>query len=210
MNKSHLIKLNKEMGGIYLEDNTSLTPDYYTDSENEDINVRNNLGIVDLTGRGLLFLSGKDHIKLLQGMLTNDMVKLEVGKGNHAVALTVKGRMIADMRVFKFPDLMLIDTEPGLQTPLAEHLNKFKLSYRADINDSTDEYLHFHICGPKSTEFIESEFQLSASNLILYEYKNIHIEEKEAFLIKINRTGETGYDIIINPGENELTSLSGK
>jgi len=201
MKKSNLAELHKELGGIFLEGNLSQIPNYYDNPDNEIIHIRNSSGIVDLSGRGKLTISGKDHLKLLQGMLTNDMVKLEVGKGNHAVALTVKGRMLADMRAFKFPDFMLFDTEPGLQTVLAEHLKKFKLSYKADIKDSTNDYLHFHICGPKSTDFVESEFQLSFSEFSEYDYKIIHINNAEIFLIKINRTGETGFDLITESGE---------
>jgi len=207
MKKSNLTELHEELGGIFLENNQSQIPNFYDNSENEVLHVRSSLGIVDLSGRGILTITGKDYLKLLQGMLTNDMVKLENGKGNHAIALTVKGRMLADMKAFKFPDFMLFDTEPGLQSVLAEHLNKFKLSYKADIKDTTNDYLHFHICGPKSNDFLESEFQISVSELNEYDSKEILINNAETFLIKINRTGETGVDLIIKSEEvSELFS----
>ncbi|MCZ6528504.1 MAG: aminomethyl transferase family protein, partial [Candidatus Dadabacteria bacterium] len=76
--------------------------------------VRENVGIIDLSPRGKLRLSGKDHLKFLQGMLSNDVMKLEEGKGMYATILTVKGRMISDMRVFREKESILLDLEPGL------------------------------------------------------------------------------------------------
>jgi len=209
MKKSNLAKLHKELGGVFLENNQSQTPDYYGQPESEIAHVRNSSGIVDLSGRGMLIISGKDHLKLLQGMLTNDMVKLEVGSGNHVVALTVKGRMLADIRAFKFQDFMLFDMESGLQTVLAEHLNKFKLSYKADIKDTTEDYIHFHICGPKSAELIESLFNIAAAELGEYGSKTVNYKNAELYLIKINRTAEMGFDLITGsePGNGLFREL---
>ena len=196
MKKSNLTEIHKELGGVFLEGNDFQTPDYYTQPDNEIIHTRQSSGITDLSGRGKLTISGKDHLKLLQGMLTNDMVKLEAGSGNHAIALNVKGRMLADIRAFKFEDFMLFDTEPDLQSALAEHLNKFKLSYRAEIKDSTLDYNHFHICGPGSGELLNEVFGLDTKKLKEYDSKTVEFNNTELFILKINRTGETGFDLI--------------
>ena len=196
MKKSNFIETHKQLGGTFLAGNNSQTPDYYEDPGSEAVHVRSSSGIIDLTGRGKLTISGKDHLKLLQGMLTNDMVKLEEGSGNHVAALTVKGRMLADIRAFKFEDIMIFDLEAGQQTVLAEHLNKFKLSYRAEIKDTTEDYLHFHICGPESANVVERVFNIDTSGLSEYSSKTASFNDSELFLIKINRTGETGFDII--------------
>jgi folate-binding protein YgfZ len=196
MKKSNLQYLHEELGGIFLDGNHSQTPDYYTKVEDEIVSVRNKMGIVDLTGRGKLKISGRDHLKLLQGMLTNDMIKLEVGKGNYAAALTVKGKMLADIRAFKFSDFILFDLEPRINIILGEHLTKFKLSYKADIDDLTGHYSHFHLCGPESAEFLESIFKLSTAGMNEYDFKTVLFNETEIYIIKINRTGETGFDLI--------------
>jgi len=196
MKKSNLQYIHEEMGGIFLDGNHSQTPDYYTKVEDEIKHVRNKMGIVDLTGRGKLKISGKDHLKLLQGMLTNDMIKLEAGKGNYAIALTVKGKMLADIRVFKFSDFIFFDLEPGINIILGEHLTKFKLSYKVDIDDLTGHYSHFHICGPQSAEFLDSIFKLTTAGLNEYDFETLQFNETEIYIIKINRTGETGFDLI--------------
>ena len=180
-----------------------MTPDSYGDPENETALVRSSSGITDLSYRGKLTISGKDHIKLLQGMLTNDMVKLETWSGNHVTALTVKGRILADIRAFKFPDFMFLDLEDGQQSVLAEHLNKFKLSYRAEIKDSTADFFHFHICGPESAENIKSLLKADTGGLTEYGSKTIDFNGSELFMIKINRTGETGFDLITSREHGE-------
>ena len=207
MKKSNLTDIHETLGGTFTE-NSPVVPEYYEGLENEVRQVREKSGITDLSGRGKLTVSGKDHLKLLQGMLTNDVVKLETGSGNHAAALTVKGRMLADMRTFKMEDKVLIDLDPGLEETLAGHLNKFKLSYRAEITNSTETYNHFHICGPESSSIVESMFGPSVSGLAEYGFIKADYNGSEILVIKLNRTGETGFDILTAADDGE-SFLSG-
>lgn len=54
----------------------------------------------ELTAIGHLRLTGADRIRFLQGMLTNDVARLAPGQGCHTAMLTVKGRILADLRVY--------------------------------------------------------------------------------------------------------------
>jgi len=97
-----------------------LLPESFGDEVGEYNAVRNSIGIVDLSYRGKIILSGKEHLKFLQGILTNDVNKLEVGKGLYATFLTPKGRIIADMRLYRRSDSVLIDLDPGLNEKVTE------------------------------------------------------------------------------------------
>ena len=54
-------------------------------------------GLLDRSHRGRLRLRGNDRREYLQGLLTNDIVALQPGRGCYAALLNAQGRMLADM-----------------------------------------------------------------------------------------------------------------
>ncbi|MBB6050998.1 YgfZ/GcvT domain-containing protein [Armatimonas rosea] len=87
--------------------------------------------------RDLLRLTGRDRQSFLQGMVTNEIASLTPGQGCYAFHLTSKGQILADCRVACLEDSLLIDTEPGWGTPLAESLDHHLVMERVKITPLT-------------------------------------------------------------------------
>jgi len=100
-------------------------------------------GIADLSHRGKLRISGRDHLKFVQGMVSNDVVKLARGGSVYATMLNAKGRMLTDFTIYKGEGFLFCDLEPGMAEPVEEHLNRFKLSYKAQIALTKFSYKKF-------------------------------------------------------------------
>ena len=158
MKKTSLYNFHSSKGAMFGEISGWLMPKNYNNKLEELQSVRNNVGIVDLSNRGKILLSGKDHVKFLQGILTNDVEKLEDGKGLYATFLTVKGRMITDMRLYRRSDSVLLDLEPGFNEKVIELFLKYRLSYKVNIEDLTDRLSLMSIHGPNSIELISKDF----------------------------------------------------
>ena len=131
MKKYALYEFEKSLNAKFQSFGEWQLPESYGNVNSEVLKTRDELTFIDISNRGMLRLSGKDHLKLLQGMLTNDILKLESGKGNLSTILTNKGKIISDMRVFKNEDSVILDTEPVVNTKLKEHLLKFRLRRRS-------------------------------------------------------------------------------
>lgn len=195
---------------IYLENNAEFTREagwelpkkfYETDKEVND--TRNGFSFVDISHRGKIVLSGKEHVKFLQGMLSNDINSLGENEGLYATLLTVKGRMVSDMRVFKDSESIYIDLEPGLNKKILDHLLKFRLSYKADIEDVSYNYSLFHICGPKINNLENKNLISSIAKLKENSFVKLKIENISVRAFKVNRTGETGFDLMVKIDDAE-------
>src|SRR3954467_2894985 len=57
--------------------------------------------VFDRSHRGRLRVSGAKAAEVLTGLVTNDVAALTPGQGQYAAALTPKGKIIADMRIFR-------------------------------------------------------------------------------------------------------------
>lgn len=203
MPRSAIHEQHVNLNAEFLQGNEWEIPANYGSVEREVETVRNTGGFADLSSRGKLLLKGKEHLKLLQGMLSNDVMLLEVGQGTYATLLTVKGKVMSDMRVYRSEDTAIMDLEPGINKVIRDHLVKYKLSYRAEIEDISYDYSLFHICGPAAADLLEKLFNIETANINEPGFIKVESENYSFFLFKVNRTGETGFDIMVG---NEYAS----
>jgi len=207
MNKLPLHDTHLSLGANFTQKGQWLLPGDYGDTLMEYEAVRNSAGISDLSHRGKLRLSGRDHLKFLQGMLTNDVIKLEPDKGMYAALLTVKGRMVSDMRVYKEGDSVLLDLEPGLNTKVSELFKKYRLSYKADIDDLTEDLGLFSLSGPNAKELLFRVLGIPPKDMEEHEHFRADVNTHGVTVVKVKRTPLGGYDLYM-PRES-VSSLWG-
>lgn len=200
INRLPLHDVHESLGAVFRERGEWLVPYTYGDTRAEYEAVRKRVGLADLSDRGKLCLGGKEHLKFLQGMLTNDVMKLGEGRGMYAAVLTVKGRMISDMRVYREKESVLLDLEPGLNIKVGELLKKFRLSYKASIDDLTESLGLISIQGPDAPRLLADIIGKENPLLNEYEHARRTVDGTEIMVVKAGRTGEEGYDVYVEAG----------
>lgn len=90
--------------------------------------------------RKTFLITGSDADNFLQGLVTNDVGKLEQGLVYTAL-LTPQGKYIADFFLSRHEDGILLDVDASLADALAKRLAMYRL--RADV-DITEAGLHVH------------------------------------------------------------------
>lgn len=89
-----------------------------------------------MTNRRIIRLTGADIDTFLQGLITNDIARLDQGL-LYAALLTPQGKYIADFFLLRDDDGILLDVDETLADALIKRLNMYKL--RADVTiTSTD------------------------------------------------------------------------
>jgi len=116
--------------------------------------LRNGAAILDLSARGRIRAVGEDRARLLHAMCTNHVQGLAEGGGLHAFFLSAQGRILADACILRFPDHLLIDTEPETRVPLAEHLDRFIIADDVELDDETDRTFCLGLEGPGAAELV--------------------------------------------------------
>jgi len=81
--------------------------------------------LVDHDNRLRIRMTGPNARATLNGLVTNDVSALETGDGQYAAALTSKGKVIADVRIFATDEGLLLDTSPAAGPGLFAMLRKF-------------------------------------------------------------------------------------
>ena len=86
----------------------------YGDPLAEHRALRESAGVLDLSFRSRLCLTGADRVRFLHGQVTNDVKRLRAGEGCYAALVTAKGKLQSDLYVYARAEELLLDFEPGL------------------------------------------------------------------------------------------------
>lgn len=84
-----------------------------------------------LDDRGVLEVSGADAVKLLQGLVSNDLDRLAREPAIYAALLTPQGKYLFDFLVFGRGDALWLDVEAARLDDLVRRLTLYRL--RADV-----------------------------------------------------------------------------
>lgn len=92
-------------------------------------------------------ISGEKAVELVTGMVTNDVSALAAGEGQYAAALTPKGKIVADLRIFALADALLVDTSTAAGPGWKEMVRKYINPRIAPYHDLTSEVSDLGVFG---------------------------------------------------------------
>jgi folate-binding protein YgfZ len=108
------------------------------------------VALLDRSDRGKLALSGPEAAAFLDSLLSNDIAGLEVGKGVDATLLTHKGHLLAEVRVLRSEEELLLDAERAALQALFDALYNYRIGYRTELHKRTLERGLLSLIGPGS------------------------------------------------------------
>ena len=196
MKRTPLYEIHGALGATFAEsyENWQLVG-HFTDPTKEHTTVRRDVGIVDLSHRGRLRLTGSDRAVYLHRIISNDVEGLAVGQGNYATILTNRGKIIADMNVYVFEDSIGIETNAETRSILFQELDKYLIADDVTIEDLTERTGAVGVHGPNSAELIKKVYGLDVRDLHEYHSLVHEINGQRIICVRANETGEVGYNL---------------
>jgi len=96
--------------------------------------------VTPLNTRRVLRLSGADVVPFLQGLTTNDVSKIDPGKGMFSAFLNSKGRYLQDVFFFNEGEFLYLDVHRMKKDKLIKWLTKYKLRSKVEIEDVSADF----------------------------------------------------------------------
>ncbi|MGH7369294.1 MAG: aminomethyltransferase family protein [Candidatus Methylomirabilaceae bacterium] len=159
--------------------------------------VRAGVGLIDQSYRGILELSGKDSMRFLNGMVTNDIRTLKSGSGLYAAMLTSHGKLIADMRIYALGDAYWLVLHEELLPKVRPMLERHLIADRVDIRDRSEEFVSLAVHGPASTELLSRLGIEAAKGLQEHQHLEAKIDGTPVKAIRASETGEEGFNVLV-------------
>jgi len=121
---------------------------------NEYSALHNGALYFDRSDRARMRISGPKAAELVTGMVTNDVSALTPGEGQYAAALTAKGKIVADLRIFALEDSLLIDTPSAAAFGWKEMVRKYINPRLAPYHDVTSELADYGVFGRSARSIV--------------------------------------------------------
>jgi folate-binding protein YgfZ len=172
----------------------------YTGSDSEYAALRRSAIVVDRSHRTRMTFEGDARADTLTGLVTNDVRALAPGAGLYAAALTPRGKIIADVRMFARESDLLVDVPvraaPGWTTMIRKFVNPRTTRYA----DRTDALADVGIFGAQARQIVSSIAAVSGdvlASLGSYAHVGGVVDGTPAMVARVPDIGVDGFELIV-------------
>ena len=171
-------------------------PVQFTSIIEEHKNVRENVGLFDVSHMGEVFVSGKESLKFLNKVVPQDISKLYDSKAVYCQLPNKNGGLIDDLIIYKLEDekyLLIVNA-----SRIDEDVNWLvlnSLDYDVYIDNQSHNYSMLAIQGPKSKDVLKKlGYNLEQDFFTINETT---LASMDVMVSRTGYTGEDGYEILL-------------
>ncbi|WP_353943828.1 folate-binding protein [Streptomyces sp. HUAS MG91] len=118
---------------------------HYGDLFREQRSLSDGSGVVDLSHRGVVAVTGDDRLSWLHLLLTQHVSELPAGRATEALILSANGHIEHALYLVDDGTTTWAHVEPGTQEALLTYLESMKFFYRVEVADRTAEFAVVHL-----------------------------------------------------------------
>lgn len=156
-------------------------------------------GLIDLSERGRIRVSGSEAVMFLNGLITNDMKSLVAHRWMPAAFPTVQGRLIGAVRVIRAADpRFLIDTDEASLEGVLKTISRFTMAGDFYVTDVTAQTSMFSVQGKQAAAVSEKVLRAGLYDLPRNHVVEIVWQNSYVTILRATQTSEDGFDIVVD------------
>ena len=209
--KSPIHEWHEKNKAVFVDAGLWLRPRYYKRgnetlqeaAKREALNVRQNVGICDVTSLGKIDIKGKDSAEFLNRVYTNAFLKLPIGKARYGVMLREDGMVFDDGTTTRIAENHFHMTTTTAQAAnVLSHLEYYLQVVwpELDVNvlSTTEQWAGAAIAGPKSRDLLQRLFphdDISNEGFPFMGFKELKFKDTTARVFRISFSGELAFEV---------------
>jgi folate-binding protein YgfZ len=225
LTNSPIDSIHQQLGATMMERDGWSVPGSYGDVLFEYATVREGgSGVIDLSNRGRILVSGAEAVQFLNGLITNDMKTLAENTWMPAAFPNVQGRLLASVRVVRLKDegtdqttpegqpqqnsranvnpTFLIDTEPATHERVLKTIERFTLAGDFRVSDITGQTGLLSVQGRRAVNVVRSVLGDEAASIAPRQLIQIPWQQNELrgklTVFRATHTAEDGFDLVVS------------
>ena len=200
---------HEEHGAAPLVAGAWIRPDHYGDPEGEARNVREQVGVIDVTPLGKLDLRGPDVPRLLNQLYVNKWSKLPVGSVRYGVMCAEDGVVLDDGVTGRLgtDHYIMTTTSSGALTVwewVENWLQTERPGWQVHVTPVTTAYASMNVAGPRSRELLARLVDHVDVGPDAFGYMRVRRATVAGvggcFMWRIGFTGELSYEVHVPSG----------
>ncbi|MGA9896594.1 MAG: folate-binding protein [Terriglobales bacterium] len=107
-------------------------------------------GLIDLSSRAKIALTGSDRVRWLNGMVTNNIRDLAVGTGVYAFLLNPQGHILGDMYAYNRGESLTVETDQSQLEKLLAIFDRYIIMDDVEVTNLSDHVQSVGLAGPNA------------------------------------------------------------
>lgn len=156
--------------------------------------------VVDRSARSRGTFAGPKARDVLTGLVTNDVLALAPGQGCYAVALTPKGKILADVRLFVRDEDVLVDVPPRAAAGWWAMIRKYVNPRLARYADITAETAELGVFGDRAHAVVAAALDVgweSLREMPLHAHRSVQALGLSVLVARVPDAGLEGFSLIV-------------
>jgi len=199
--QSPFAEQEKTAGAAFAERFGVELPEHFGDPGEEYAAVREAVGLVDGSFRGLIGLTGGDRLRWLNGQVTNDVKDLKAGEGTLAAVLNVKGHILADLAVYGLPDSVWVDVQRDRAQLVRDTFDRYIIADDVLAENASERYAHLMVVGQEARALMSEVVGLGVADLAAWHHAEAWLGTLQLRIIASRWLATPGYDVIVSADE---------
>jgi len=179
-----LIEVHRAAGARMAEYDGCVLPEAFSDLEREYRAAKEHAAIFDTNWQAIVTLAGRDRVKYLHNISSNDIKSLTEGHGTLALLLNPQGHILAELEVYALPEKLLVLSHVSQRERTVATLKKYVIGSQVQIEDLTDRYGGFAVSG-------------LGSDLAEFSAKETAFDSGPGYVLRRTRIGSVDTEFIV-------------
>ena len=140
-------------------------------------------GVFSLAWRSRIKVTGKDRVRWLHNMVTNNVRDLPLNRGKYNFVLNAQGRILGDMYIFNRGESLVLETDASQVDTLLNTMKRFIIMDKVEMVSAGESVTALGVCGPKS-EAVLKQAGVDAASMEPLEIKEISFDGVAIVLVR--------------------------
>ena len=169
--------------------------------------LRTGCGVFALAWRGRINVSGKDRVRWLHNMVTNNVRDLPENRGNYNFVLNAQGRILGDMYIYNRGESFALETDASQVQTLINAMKRFIIMDKVEMVEMGADSVSVGICGPKA-EAVLSHAGVNTGGMQPLEVRDVGTDDVAATLVRGPEQRPGWFEFWLDPNKaQELWNL---
>jgi glycine cleavage system T protein (aminomethyltransferase) len=174
-------------------------PVEYSGIVNEHNTVRSAAGLFDVSHMGEVEIAGKDALKAVQHITSNDAAKLAINQAQYSALMTPQGTFVDDLLVYRFgPNhFLMVVNASNIEKDYAWIAEHAKTAGDAAVVNSSDRYALIAVQGPKARTILQALTGVELGAIKYYWFAHGEVAGVRSTISRTGYTGEDGFEVMV-------------
>lgn len=197
--RTPLYEKHVEAGGNIVEFAGYELPIQYTSLTEEHHAVRENAGLFDVSHMGEVEVKGKDALKFVQNLVTNNVKNLVDNQVLYTLMLYKNGTVVDDLLVYRFDEefFYLVINAANVDKDF-EWMKEQSKGFDISLENVSDSIVQLALQGPTAQEKLQELVDIDLKSIEFFHcMRDVNVKGIPALVSRTGYTGEDGFEIYV-------------